>query len=210
MTSKSRPRSRSTSWVAKTVWCLGPAASILCSSTPRVRTRWSRRPSSTSGLPWSRTGAMAGAPGGAQGGRPPDADPPGLLGDGVTAFPDRPADLHPGPPGQRSLDQPVLLDEGGLFTVGIEAPPPALPPHQAHRTAPSRQVPHLHGAPSVAGRPHTAVRTPHDCCRRLDKQPPLALHLVHRQNYEPIHPQQCGRFAATFNHVPCLPFSLAW
>ena len=139
------------------------------------------------------------------GGRPPDPEEPGHRGHAAALLAHQPTDLGPGAPRERALDQGALLGEGLGLTVGVRAVPPALAPHQAHRLARDGQIPHLDVRAPVADRADPAGPTSHQVAGRLDEQPPLPGLFGHREDNEPLHPQQRGRVPTTFIHVPC-PF----
>ncbi len=132
------------------------------------------------------------------------------LGDCVVVFADSAADLSRRLAREGPFDLERLLREAPGVTVGIGAGPPALAPHQAHRSSAGWQVPDLDDATPAPGRHHAAGRTAGHGGRRLDEDPHLAVLLTPGKHGDVLHLQQRAGITSTVAHALCPPFSLVF
>ena len=125
------------------------------------------------------------------------------LSDAVRVFTDPAADLDPSSARQRRPRSiwSCCSVHVAVAHNGSDAAPDPLRPHQPHRPARDRQIPHLDAAAAMTDRPHPTRPTAHPIRGRLDRQPPLAgLHHV-RAHDEAGHVEQRGRaFTTVTNH----------
>jgi hypothetical protein len=136
-------------------------------------------------------------------GVPPDPELARDLSDAVGVFTDPAAHLDPSSSCQRCprSDLGVMFAPRCRRAQRLDASPDPLRPHEPHRPARDRQIPHLDAAAAMPDGPHPARPTTHPVRDRFDLQPPLArVHHV-RAHDEAGHVEQRGRaFTTVINH----------
>src|SRR5579863_1135706 len=127
----------------------------------------------------------------------------------LDVFADSATGLLGRPPGEAALDLGRPFREALGVAVRVGAEPPALAPHETHRSPAEGQVTDLDDAAAVSGGPDPTTRAARHVGRRLDEDPQLAVLFGLGQHDEPVQPQQLARVATTVTHALCPPFSLA-
>lgn len=119
--------------------------------------------------------------------------------DAVAVLADPPADLGPGPHRERRprADQLAGLGPRARRALELRTRPDALRPHEAHRPARDRQVPHLHATATVSDRAHPTVRAADPIRGGLHRQPPLARFEQLHAHDEARQSDERGRALAT-------------
>ena len=136
-------------------------------------------------------------------GMPSDTELACDLSDAVSVLTDPAADLDPSAACQRRArsELGVVFGPRSRRAQRLDASPDPLRPHQPHRPARDRQIPHLHAAATMTDRPHPTRRAAHPIGRRLNQQPPLAILEHVRADHEARHVEQRGRaFTTVINH----------